>query len=337
MNSDHAVSAASAKVRELMPWTSQAPWIIRRSLPRVLATWALALSAAGVGQAQQPGPSAGPSGPPARQAPAPSIAQPGRYTGQPAADYKVGPNDVLNITVFDQPQLTGRYMIQADGSFTFPLLGRVSVGGLTMQAVEAHVRDSLAKGYLKNPQVGVSVEEFRSQQVFIVGEVRQPGILQFTGSMTMIEALARAGSTTDRAGVEAVVVRTPDGASPPDAATLARARKGDDANVIRVNLETLQNGALTQNVTLQSGDTIFVPRAETVFVSGQVYRPGEYPIRAGMTVRQLLALAGGVTDRGSTRRIQIIREIDSKETTISADQQDTVRGGDTILVRERFF
>ena len=107
--------------------------------------------------------------------------------------------------------------------------------------------------------------------------------------------------------------------------------------MIRVNLETLQTGALTQNVTLQSGDTIFVARAETVFISGQVYRPGEYPIRAGMTVRQLLALAGGVTDRGSTRRIQIIRDTDGKETTINADQQDTVRGGDTILVRERFF
>ena len=311
--------------------------MINCSLRRILATCALALSAAAVGHAQQPGPSSGPPGPPPRQLPAPSVAQPGRYAGQPAADYKVGPNDVLAITVFDQPQLTGRYMVQADGSFTFPLLGRVSVGGLTMQAVENHVRDSLAKGYLKNPQVGVSVEEFRSQQVFIVGEVRQPGILQFTGSMTMIEALARAGATTDRAGIEAVIVRTPEGASPPDAAALARARKGDDANVIRVNLETLQTGALTQNVTLQSGDTIFVPRAETVFVSGQVYRPGEYPIRAGMTVRQLLALAGGVTDRGSTRRIQIIRDTDGKETTISADQQDTVRGGDTILVRERFF
>ena len=320
-----------------MPWTSQSPGIISRSLPRILTACALVLSAICVGQAQQPAPSTAPSGAPARQVPGPSVVQPGRYTGQPAADYKVGPNDVLAITVFDQPQLTGRYMVQADGSFTFPLLGRVSVGGLTMQAVENHVRDSLAKGYLKNPQVGVSVEEFRSQQVFIVGEVRQPGILQFTGSMTMIEALARAGSTTDRAGIEAVIVRTPDGVAPADAAALARARKGDDANVIRVNLETLQNGALTQNATLQSGDTIFVPRAETVFVSGQVYRPGEYPIRAGMTVRQLLALAGGVTDRGSTRRIQIIRDTDGKETTISADQQDIVRGGDTILVRERFF
>ena len=321
-----------------MPWTSQSPRIISRSLTRVLATCALALTAATVDHAQQPGSSTSPSGPPARQVPGSSGAQPGRYAGQPAADYRVGPNDVLAITVFEQPQLTGRYMVQADGSFTFPLLGRVSVGGLTMQAVENQVRDALSKGYLKNPQVGVSVEEFRSQQVFVVGEVRQPGILQFTGSMTMIEALARAGSTSDRAGIEAVIVRTPNGASPPDAAAaLARAQKGDDENVIRVNLETLQTGALAQNVTLQSGDTIFVPRAETVFVSGQVYRPGEYPIRAGMTVRQLLALAGGITDRGSTRRIQIIRDTDGKETTISADQQDTVRGGDTILVRERFF
>src|SRR5262245_44853566 len=156
-----------------MPWTSPSPWIINRSVRRILAACALALSAAAVIQAQQLGPSSGPSGPPGRQGPSPSVAQPGRYTGQPAADYKVGPNDVLAITVFDQPQLTGRYMVQADGSFTFPLLGRVNVGGLTMQAVENHVRDSLAKGYLKNPQVGVSVEEFRSQQVFIVGEVRQ--------------------------------------------------------------------------------------------------------------------------------------------------------------------
>ena len=311
--------------------------MINCPLLRAVAAGALILSAATVGHAQQAGPAAGQSAPPVRQPMGPAVGQPGRYTGLPAVDYKVGPNDVLAITVFDQPQLTGRYMVQADGSFAFPLLGRVTVGGLTVRAVENEVRDGLAKGYLKNPQVGVSVEEFRSQQVFIVGEVRQPGILQFTGSMTMIEALARAGSTTERAGIEAVIVRTPDGVSPADAAVLARAEKGGDANVMRVNLETLQTGALSQNVTLQSGDTIFVARAETVFVSGQVYRPGEYSIRAGMTVRQVLALAGGITDRGSTRRIQIIRHTDGKETTIGADQQDIVRGGDTILVRERFF
>jgi polysaccharide export outer membrane protein len=231
--------------------------------------------------------------------------------------------------------------VQTDGTFTFPLLGRLKVGGLSVQAVENEVRDRLAKGYLKNPQVGISVDQYRSQQILVMGEVRAPGSLQFTGSMTLIEALARAGSTTDRAGLEAVIVRSAeDGASPPDAATLARAEASKDANVLHVNLETLQTGVLSQNITLRSGDTIFVPRAESVFVSGQVNRPGEYVIRPGMTVRQLLALAGGVTDRGSTRRIQIIRQDGGKggkETTIGADLQDKVRNGDTVLVRERFF
>ena len=106
---------------------------------------------------------------------------------------------------------------------------------------------------------------------------------------------------------------------------------------MHINLETLQRGALSQNVMLRSGDTIFVPRAESVFVSGQVNRPGEYVIRAGMTVRQVLSLAGGVTDRGSARRIQIIRQVDGKESTVGADLQDKVKNGDTVLVRERFF
>ena len=263
----------------------------------------------------------------------PSVSRPAA-----AAEYIVGPNDALTITVFDQPQLTGKYIVQADGTFTFPLLGRLQVGGLTLQAVENEVRGRLAKGYLKNPQVGVSVDEYRSQQIFVMGEVRSPGSLQFTGSMTLIEALARAGSTTERAGLEAVIVRAArEGAAPPDAATLARAETANDGNVVRVNLETLQRGALTQNLMLRSGDTIFVPRAETVFVSGQVNRPGEYVIRPGMTVRQVLSLAGGVTDRGSTRRIQIIRQVDDKETTTGADLQERVRNGDTVLVRERFF
>src|SRR4029077_17055542 len=120
--------------------------------------------------------------------------------------------DVLTITVFDQQQLTGRYIVQADGTFTFPLLGRVKAGGLRGQAVENELRDRLVKGgFLKQPQVGVSVDQYRSQQIFVMGEVRQPGSLPFTGSMSIIEALARAGSTTEHAGTDAVIFRSPNG------------------------------------------------------------------------------------------------------------------------------
>jgi polysaccharide export outer membrane protein len=269
----------------------------------------------------------------------------GLRADQTPAEYIVGPSDVLAIAVFDQAQLTGRYMVQTDGTFTFPLLGRVKVGGMSVQAIENDLRDRLSKGYLRNPQVGVTVEQYRSQQIFVIGEVRQPGSLQFTGSMTIIEALARAGSTTDSAATDVVIVRpsataTGPATAPaiaPDAAALEQAKQSKESEVIRVDLHSIQSGTLTQNVTLRGGDTVFVPRAERVFVSGYVGHAGEYVFRAGLTVRQVIALAGGVTERGSTGRIQIIRKVDGQERTLNAKLQDLVQAGDTIVVRERFF
>lgn len=253
--------------------------------------------------------------------------------------YIVGPNDALTITVFDNPQLTGRYIVQNDGTFTFPLLGSIKAGGVTLQAVEHEIRERLAKGYLKNPQLSVSVEQYRSQRVFVMGEVRQPGGFEFTGHMTLIDALARVGSTTDRAGGEAIVVRPPLGAPSPEVPSAAKVDdvKNTNAEVIRVDLQRLQGGTLSENIALRGGDTIFVPRAEPVFVSGQVRSAGEFVVRKGMTVRQVIALAGGTTERGSTRRIQIIRQVAGKEVTISVTLQDQVQPGDTVVVRERFF
>lgn len=258
------------------------------------------------------------------------------------SQYIVGPSDSLAVTVYDQPQLSGKYMVQADGTFAFPLLGRVKVGGLAVQAIENELRARLSAGYLKNPQVGVSVDQYRSQQIFVMGEVRQPGGLQFTGSMTVIEALARAGSVTEQAGLEALIVRPAAGGAPvADVATLQRVHASSepakDASVLRVNLENLQRGSATENMMLQAGDTIFVPRAELIFLSGLVNTSGAHPFRKGMTVRQALALGGGVNERGSTRRIQIVRTVDGQERTINASLQDLVQPGDTIVVRERLF
>jgi polysaccharide biosynthesis/export protein len=266
---------------------------------------------------------------------------------QEANLYIAGPNDVLSVSVFGQAQLTGKYQVEADGTFTFPLLGRIKAGGLTLRAIQEELRSRLAAGYLKDPQVSVATDQYRSQQIFVMGEVRQPGSLQFTGSMTLLEALARVGSTTERAGPEALIARShTGGGAAPVPADLGRVTapasddarvNGTDAPVIRVNLEELQTGSLAQNIALRAGDTVFIPKAETVFVSGQVGRPGEYVILKSMTIRQVLALAGGVTDRGSTGRIQVIRRVNGKETTVNVELHDSVRAGDTILVRERFF
>ena len=249
--------------------------------------------------------------------------------------YIVGPNDVLLVTVYNQPQLSGKFAVEADGTLAFPLLGRVAAGGLSVRAIEDKVREGLAAGLLKDPQVSVSVEQYRSQQIFVMGEVKQPGSLQFTGSMTLIEALARAGSMTERAGAVALIVRSSSGSG---SAAPAQNPNAPSNDTISVNLQSLQSGALSQNLALRAGDTIFVPRAETVFVSGEVRTPGEYVIRSsGMTVRQALALAGGVTERGSSRRIQIIRVVDGKEVALGVNLQATVQAGDTIVVQERFF
>ena len=240
-----------------------------------------------------------------------------------AIDYVVGPHDVLTITVWDQADLSGKFAVEADGTFTFPLIGRVKAGGLTLRQVEHTLTQRLADGFFRNPQVSAAIEQYRSQRIFIVGEVRQPGTYPLTGDMTLIEALSRAGSTTATAGGEALVVRDPNQLS------------GSD--VTRVDIKQLQTGSAGTNVVLHDGDTIFVPRAEAVYVFGQVKNPGAYVIQKDTTVLQALSLAGGVTDRGSTTRIKVVRMLKGEKVESKIKLSDIVHPGDTVLVAERFF
>src|SRR6185295_7780201 len=94
---------------------------------------------------------------------------------QSVVDYVIGPQDVLLIQVFDQPDLGGKYTVETDGTFTFPMVGRVKAGALTLRGFERELKARLADGYFKNPQITVAIEQYRSQRVFVMGEVRQPG------------------------------------------------------------------------------------------------------------------------------------------------------------------
>jgi polysaccharide export outer membrane protein len=255
----------------------------------------------------------------------------GAQASQPT-EYLIGPQDVLLITVFDQEDLGGKYVVEADGTFTFPLVGRVKVGGLTQRQAEAELRRLLMDGFFRNPQVSVAVEQYKSQRVFIVGEVRNPGPYPLRGDMSLIEAIALAGSTLPSASGEALVVRAgSNGASGPTIPS------GDTTEVETVDLKALQSGAFGQNVALRDGDTIYVPRAESIYVFGQVKNPGAYPIQKDTTVLQALSLAGGVTERGATGRIRIVRIEKGKQVEVRVKLTDIVRPGDTIIVPERFF
>jgi polysaccharide export outer membrane protein len=254
---------------------------------------------------------------------------------EPSPDYLVGAQDVLSITVWDQADLSGKFTVEADGSFNFPLIGRVQAGGLTLRAIEAELKKKLADGYFKNPQLTVSVDTYRSQRVFIVGEVRVPGTYTLTGNMSLIEALARAGSTTPTASTEAIIVRAPEG-KPTSGPVLPG--QSDATEAARVDLKELQSGGSAKNVALRDGDTIFVPRAETIYVFGQVKNPGSYALQSKeTTVMQALSLAGGVTDRGSTGRLKIVRVVKGVKKEIKVKLTDLVQPGDTLVVPERFF
>jgi polysaccharide biosynthesis/export protein len=251
---------------------------------------------------------------------------------QSAADYVIGAQDVLNIQVFDQADLGGKYTVETDGTFSFPLIGRIKAGGLTLRGFETELRTKLADGYFRNPQVSVGVEQYRSQRVFVMGEVRAPGPVALTGGMTLIEALARAGSTMPTSSGEVAIVRAPQGAKGP---TVPDQESGSE--VFRASIRSLESGSMTQNIELRDGDTIFVPRAETIYVFGQVKNPGGYGVQKDTTVLQALSLAGGITDNGAMNRVKISRTVNGQKVDIKVKLTDLVKPGDTIVVPERIF
>ena len=256
----------------------------------------------------------------------------GTAAAQSAADYVIGAQDVLTIQVFDQSDLGGKYTVEADGTFSFPLVGRVTAGGLTLRSFEGELKKKLADGYFRNPQVTVAVEQYRSQRVFVMGEVRGPGPVSLTGGMTLIEALARAGSTQPTASGEVAVVRAPQGAKGP-----VMPNQDSVTEIFRASIRDLESGALSQNIELRDGDTIFVPRAETAYVFGQVKNPGGYAVQKDTTVLQALSLAGGVTENGAMNRVKVVRIVDGGKREVKVKLTDIVKAGDTIIVPERYF
>ncbi|HEY3092229.1 MAG TPA: polysaccharide biosynthesis/export family protein [Vicinamibacterales bacterium] len=260
------------------------------------------------------------------------IAATGATTTAQIASYEIGAQDVLTISVFDEPSLSGKYAVELDGSLSFPLVGRIKAAGLSLRDFESDLRKRLAAGYFRNPQVSVAIEQYRSQRIFVVGAVKDPGTYGLTGEMTLIEILAKAGSTTDAAGDDVMIVRGHGRTT----ATLPEA--GEAGDVIRVNLKDLQSGSAgVRNMTLSDGDTVYVPRAQVVYVFGQVKNPGSYAVQSDTTVLQVLSLAGGVLPTGAINRMQVIRVVSGAKKEFKVKPTEGVNPGDTIVVPERFF
>jgi len=242
--------------------------------------------------------------------------------------YQIGPQDELKITVFDAEELTGSYRVDGDGFISFPLLGRIAVGGATLGETQEKLRTMLSKDYIKNPQIRVDVAEYKSQSIIVSGEVRAPAEIRVTGAMTLLRALAQAGSPLSSASSELSIARQKKGASGAPAA--------ENAEVIRINWRDLQTGKVN-DVTLQDGDIIFVPKAQTFFIEGYVRNGGTFVLEPGLSVEQAIALAGGLTERGTNRGIKATRTLNGKTTEVELKLSDKVQAGDVIHVKQRLF
>jgi polysaccharide export outer membrane protein len=251
---------------------------------------------------------------------------------QASPEYVVGPQDRLAISVVDEPTLTRVVTVGADGAFDYPFIGLVKAGGSTLRAIQQDITARLKEKYLRNPQVSIEVEAYRSQVVYVWGQVKMPGAVMLMGNISLTEALAKAGSPTPDAGSYIEINRRPRpaGATPTD--TPAAKPQAE-----RVSMADLQSGR-AQAIFLADGDTIFVPKAETFFVTGYVKNGGPFLHEVGMTVSKAISMAGGITEKGSRSRIRITRIVDGKQVVIrDVKMDDAVAAGDSVEVLARLW
>ena len=251
------------------------------------------------------------------------------------AAYVIGPNDVLGIKVLGEADLTGTYAVDSDGTIRFPFLDRVPVGGRTVQEIEFVLTKLIGEGFLNRPQVSVVITSYRSRSIYVLGEVRNPAKYNIEGQTTLLEVIAQAGSFTPNAAQTLNVLRYKDGLTGGVAGSPVVPGDPRGAEILRISQEDLREGRLAANIILQDGDTIFVPTAEKFYVMGFVKTPGQFVLEPGMTVRQAISMAGGLSERGSNRRIKIIRKVDGKDVEIDAEMSDLVKPNDTIRVPQR--
>jgi polysaccharide biosynthesis/export protein len=206
---------------------------------------------------------------------------------EPSSNYRIGAEDLLEVTLYNIAETDTKLLprkaelrINQEGQISLPLLGDITVGGLTVTALEQVLRDRLSE-YVHNPLVGVQVKEYRSQHISVMGAVRSPGVFQLTGPKTLVDLLAMAGGIHERAGSQVHLYRD----------------QHDGRQTYLVDLLRLANNPSLVNMPVQSGDVINVPESGMFFVDGSVAKPGSYPLNRPYTLTQALAIAGGVTAR----------------------------------------
>lgn len=243
----------------------------------------------------------------------------------PPEDYKLGAGDSIGIQVYQSPDLSVDARVSETGVISYPLVGSVQLGGLTISAAEKKIADALQKGgFVKVPQVNIVLRQVRGSQVAVLGQVSRPGRFPLeTLNARASDMLAAAGGTT-AAGDDVLIVTGQRDGKP--------FRKVIDIPALFLNAKS------DDDIVLSGGDTLYVNKAPVFYIYGEAQRPGPYRIERGMTVMQALAQGGGLTVRGSQNRLRLSRRDAGGAVVESAPKlTDQVQPEDVIFVRESIF
>ncbi len=247
-------------------------------------------------------------------------------------NYIIGPEDILEITVWGHEDLTRKVTISADGYFTFPLIGRIKAQGATIRTLERRIAQLLDKDYIVNPQVTINVTAFRSKKVFILGEVVKPGAYYLTKSDTLLEVISEAGGVTQDAGREIIIVR------PADESIGQPATLDSDSEQIRVDLQALISGDVNENVIVHNNDTIYVPKSSVYSVFGEVRKPGSYPLEKETSILEAISVAGGPSQDADTQKLELLRKDGDTQKKIILDikeLRDFQGDNEDYMIRDR--
>lgn len=249
-------------------------------------------------------------------------------------EYIIGAEDVLEIQVWDNEDLNCVTEVSLEGAFTFPLIGRVQAGGLSVSGLENLIEKKLTDGYLISPHVNVSIKEYKSQKVSVLGAVKNPGSYALKRKTDILEVISQAGGFTDKAGQIITIVRPN---SIQRRVNPASSGQDSENEIIKLDLSDFKASSAYDNFPVMNGDSIYVNLAPRIFVTGEVKKAGEFPWEKGLTVRQAISLAGGHTDKASPRRVIITRMEDGKEKELKPKMDDLVIPGDIIKIPGRYF
>ena len=244
---------------------------------------------------------------------------------QAKPDYPLGAGDAIRVQVFQNPDLTIETRVSENGSVTYPLIGAVDLGGLSIAAAEKKIADALQKGgFIRQPQVNIVLIQIRGNQVSVLGQVNRPGRFPLeTANTRLSDMLANAGGAT--AGGDDMVIIT--------------GQRGGKAFRKVVDIPSIYlTEKPEEDIVLLGGDSIYVHRAPVFYIYGEAQRPGAFRVERDMTVMQALAQGGGPTGRGSEKKLRLSRKMDDGSVQQSVPKlTDPVMPNDVIYVEERLF